>query len=61
VTEGQFPSRTCGLGAETQGVLRVIAHQHPEAVPSLIADAYDAFDRDETSPEWRTSARSPIC
>jgi hypothetical protein len=46
VTKGQTPSRTCDLGPEIRSIIETIADRHPEANPDLIADAYDAFDRE---------------
>jgi hypothetical protein len=46
VIEGQTPSRTCDLGRETRSIIEAIAERHPEANPVLIAEAYDAFERE---------------
>jgi hypothetical protein len=46
VIDGKAPSRTCDLGPETRSVIEAIAERHPEANPTLIADAYDSFDRE---------------
>jgi hypothetical protein len=46
VTDGQYPSRTCDLGRETRSIIEAIAERHPEANPTLIADAYEAFERE---------------
>jgi hypothetical protein len=46
VIDGQSPARTCDLGPETRSIIEAIADWHPEADPTLIADAYDAFDRE---------------
>ena len=53
VIEGQRPSRSCDLGLETRSIIEAIAERHPEANPNLIADAYDAFDRE--SPEGQSN------
>jgi hypothetical protein len=59
ITEGKMPSRTCDLGFETRAIIEVIAERHPEANPDLIADAYDAFDREAGG--WRVSGAHPNC
>jgi hypothetical protein len=61
VTEGQTPSRTRDLGSETRSISEAIAERHPEANPDLIADAYDAFDREVDGGGWRVSGAPPNC
>lgn len=56
VTEGRTPSRTGDLGSESRMVIEAIAQRHPEANPDLIADAYDAFDRDAASANGTSAA-----
>jgi hypothetical protein len=60
VAEGQNPSRSCDFGHETRSIIQTIAERHPEANPDLIADAYDAFNR-ESGEEWRVSGVAPNC
>lgn len=59
VTEGKFPSGSCDLTAQTRAIIHAIADRHPEANPTLIADAYDAFDR--ASEQWRVGDAAPNC
>jgi|GEM_PF-3875844 len=61
VTEGQSPSSTCNLGSETRSIIEAIAERHPEANPDLIADAYDAFDREADGCGWPVSGAPPNC
>jgi hypothetical protein len=62
VTEGRSPARTCDLGSEPRSIIEAIAERHPEANPDLIADAYDAFDREADGGGWRVSgAVGPNC
>ena len=61
ITEGQFPSHTCGLGYATRAIINEIADRHPEANPDLIADAYDAFEREADGGGWRISGAPPNC
>jgi hypothetical protein len=61
VTEGQKPSRTFNLGTRTRLIIESIAERHPEANPDLIADAYDAFDREAHGCDWRVADVAPIC
>jgi hypothetical protein len=61
VVDGQLPSRTCDLGHDTRAIIQAIAEHHPEANPNLIADAFDAFEREPDEGEWRVSGASPNC
>jgi hypothetical protein len=61
VTEGQTPSRSCNLGRHARSIIETIADRHPEANPDLIADAYDAFDREAHTAEWRIGDFAPNC
>jgi hypothetical protein len=61
LVDGVRPSRSCDLSVETRAVIDEIAARHPEANPLLVADAYDAFDRDQDGSDWRTSATTPHC
>mgnify|MGYP007064619777 CR=1 FL=1 len=47
LTEGRLPLRDNVFGSRTRDALQRIVHQHPEASPTLVADAYDAFDLDQ--------------
>ncbi|OFJ50321.1 hypothetical protein [Mycolicibacterium grossiae] len=47
LTEGRLPLHDSAFGSRTRDALQRIVHQHPEASPTLVADAYDAFDLDE--------------
>jgi hypothetical protein len=53
VTEGQFPSGASDLGDETRSVI--------EANTVVIADAYDAFEREADGGGWRVSGAPPNC
>ena len=61
ITEGQFPSRICDLGHDTRAIINEIADRHPEANPDLIADAYDAYEREADGGGWRISGAPPNC
>lgn len=61
LTNGERPSQQCELGPATRAIIEEIAARHPEANPLLVADAYDAFDRDHDEGQWRTSATTPHC
>jgi hypothetical protein len=46
ITLGQVPTRGHGLGPHTFMAVAMVAQDHPDATPELIADAYDAFHRE---------------
>ena len=56
ITEGRFTSRAADFSLQTRSVLLAIAYHHPEASPNLIADAYDAFDREQHDDAERLTA-----
>jgi len=43
---GAVPTVDAGLGPLSQQALAAVAREHPDATVHLIADAYDAFDRE---------------
>ena len=62
VTDGELPSHSCDLTPSTRAVIQEIAERHPEANPLLIADAYDAFERDHDGDgSWHVSGDAPHC
>ena len=46
LTRGRVTPAHSGLGPSTRAAIDVVAVEHPDADADLIADAYDAFDRE---------------
>jgi hypothetical protein len=46
LTRGRLTPPCCGLGPGTLAAINVVAFEHPDAEAELIADAYDAFQRE---------------
>ena len=51
IVDGVRPSRSLGLGAETRAAIEAVADEHPEATVDQIADAYDAFIREQAADD----------
>lgn len=49
ITQGRGPGDGVALGPDTRAAIDLVAREHPEATPKLIADAYDAFVREHGS------------
>jgi hypothetical protein len=66
IAHGLRPSRWIGLGDQTCTAIEAIAQDHPDATVALIADAYDAFDREHSAhagtepPERLVARRGPF-
>jgi hypothetical protein len=46
LTRGRVAPSSSGLGPSTTAAINVVAYEHPDAEAELIADAYDAFERE---------------
>ena len=49
LTRGRLASSSAGLGPNTLAAINVVAREHPYAEAELVADAYDAFEREHGS------------
>jgi len=46
LTRGRVAPSSSGLGPSTTAAINGVAYEHPDAEAELIADAYDAFERE---------------
>jgi hypothetical protein len=58
LTRGRLTSSPCGLGPATLEAIDVVAIEHPDAEAALIAEAYDAFEREHGQSETVTNQGS---